>query len=174
MLRTARRPGVGSVGALLRYPDGTLQHAGVWIDPLVAGRHSLRHTSGRAARTARWLAIDREQSAVTGACLLTPRALFRSAGGFDESLPIVFNDVDYALRLRQRGWRSVVCAGAELMHHESVSRAGIAESADHHRFRSRWAQLLPATDLHRHPCLLPGQDDWQLDPHSRPPVELRP
>lgn len=174
LLRTAQRPGVGCVGARLRYPDGTLQHAGVWIDPVGAGRHHLRHTTGRAARSARWLAADREHSAVTGACLLTPRALFRAAGGFDETLPIVFNDVDYALRLRQRGWRSAVCAGAELLHHESVSRAGIAESADHQRFRRRWAALLPAIDPHRHPCLLPDQDDWQLDPDSRPPVELRP
>jgi GT2 family glycosyltransferase len=176
LLNAAALPGVGCAGAVLRYPDGTLQHAGVWIsgrDGLV-GRHSFRHKTGTERRVQRWLAIDREQSAVTGACLLTPRRVFQAAGGFDVGLPVVFNDVDYCLRLRQVGWRSVVAAGAELMHHESVSRMGVPEHEDHVRFSRRWADLLPPDDPHRHPCLAADSDDWLLDPLLLPPYNARP
>lgn len=176
MLQVAQRPGVGCVGALLRYADLTIQHAGVWLERrhALAGRHTFRHATGDEARVRRWLAIDREQTAVTGACLLTHRRLFDGAGGFDTTLPVVFNDVDYCIRLRQQGWRSVVAAGAELLHHESVSRVGIPEQNDHQRFHARWSALLPALDPHRHPCLLPESDDWALDLHSMPPDDARP
>jgi Glycosyltransferase like family 2 len=176
LLAAAGRQDVGCAGAVLRYPDGTLQHAGVWLDGrnAWAGRHHFRHASGREPRVARWLQQDREQTAVTGACLLTPRRLFDAVGGFDEGLPVVFNDVDYCLRLRQLGWRSVVAAGAELTHHESVSRGGIPEQADHLRFQARWSQLLPMVDPFWHPCLSADRDDWHPCTDNLPPLDARP
>jgi O-antigen biosynthesis protein len=175
MHTAARHPGVGCVGALLRYADGSIQHAGVWLDGRLqwAGRHVYRHASGHEPRVARWLGADREHTAVTGACLLTSRRCFDAVGGFDDGLPVVFNDVDYCLRLRQLGWRSVVAAGAELIHHESVSRGGIPERGDHIRFRDRWSPLLPMIDPFWHPCLGTERDDALLDPASRPPYEAR-
>ena len=43
-------------------------------------------------------AVTRECSAVTGACLATRREIFEQLQGFDESLGIDLNDVDYCLR----------------------------------------------------------------------------
>ena len=40
----------------------------------------------------------RECSAVTGACLATRREVFELLGGFDETLGVDLNDVDYCLR----------------------------------------------------------------------------
>ena len=61
----------------------------------------------------------RNCSAVTGACLLTRREVFEQLGGFDETFPIDFNDVDYCLRVRQSGLRVVYTPHAELVHYES-------------------------------------------------------
>ena len=67
-------------------------------------------------------ALTRNYSAVTGACLLTPRRLFLELGGFNEKeFPVGFNDIDYGYRLVDRGYRCVYCA-AELIHFEGYSR----------------------------------------------------
>jgi GT2 family glycosyltransferase len=49
--------------------------------------------------------MGRNYSAVTAACLLTKRDLFQEVGGFDEErLPVIFNDVDLCLKMRQAGY----------------------------------------------------------------------
>lgn len=175
MLALARQPGVGAVGALLDYPNGQLQHGGVWLPwkKRFAGRHAFRFCTGGEAGLEAWLRSNREQSAVTGACLLVRRECHEAVGGFDESLPLVFNDVDYCLRLGRIGHRSVIAGRARLHHHEGVSRAGMREERDAERFMARWAGHLPAVDAYSHPCLSPGRDDWVLDPLAVGPIEAR-
>ena len=111
-------PGVGVVGARLLYPDGTVQHAGVALCADGTGRHLDRFRPARAPGVAR---AAHEVAAVTGACLLTPRALWDRLGGLDESFATAFNDLDYCLRARATGARVVLAAEAELTHAESRS-----------------------------------------------------
>jgi GT2 family glycosyltransferase len=63
----------------------------------------------------------REVSALTGAVLLTDRAAFERVGGFDETLALSFQDVDYGLKLHQLGLRNVFEPKSILIHMESVS-----------------------------------------------------
>nr|MBA2484922.1 glycosyltransferase [Nitrospira sp.] len=57
------------------------------------------------------------------ACLLTPRRLFLSAGGFNEAdFGVAYNDVDYCYRLVDQGYRCVYCPDAQLIHYEGYSR----------------------------------------------------
>jgi SAM-dependent methyltransferase len=139
----------------------------------VAFRDGFRGCSGEEPRVARWLSHDRVQSAVTGACLLTSRRLFIEQGGFEEQLPVVFNDLDYCLRLRRSGHASAVAAAAVLTHHEGRSRAGIEESADHAFFLARWSAELPAIDACSHPALAHDRDDWLADLHAIPDFNTR-
>jgi hypothetical protein len=37
-------------------------------------------------------------------------------------LPMAYNDVDFCLRLRARGYKNVITPFAELIHHESATR----------------------------------------------------
>ena len=53
------------------------------------------------------MVIARNCLAVTGACLMTPRALFEELGGLSLSLPVNFNDVDYCLKSHAAGRRIV-------------------------------------------------------------------
>ena len=118
----ALRPDVGAVGAMLYYPGDTIQHAGVIIgmhgvaDHLYAGRPRGWPGHGGRARVAQ------ELSAVTGACLLVRRAVYLDAGGLDERLAVAFNDIDFCLRLRERGLHNIWTPHAEMYHHESASR----------------------------------------------------
>jgi len=171
MTELAERPGTGAVGAVLRYPDGRIQHAGVYIahgEPLRC-RHLFRFCRGDEPEVARLLPYNREQTAVTGACLMSRRSVFEAMGGFDENLPLVFNDIDYCLRLADRGWATVVAAETDLVHHESLSRGGLSETADGDHFRSRWLGNLPPADPFYNPMLRQDTDDWSLEPEA--PVE---
>jgi GT2 family glycosyltransferase len=54
--------------------------------------------------------------------MMVRRELFELVGGFDEKFPVEFNDVDFCLRLSDRGFRHVVVPEAVLVHRESQSR----------------------------------------------------
>jgi GT2 family glycosyltransferase/glycosyltransferase involved in cell wall biosynthesis len=123
MVGHAELPGVGAVGALLRYQDGKVQHAGVvqGIDGLCD--HAFKLTPQGDYGYLSYIAMTRNCAAVTAACLLTRRALFLEVGGFDEvRFPVAYNDPDYCYRLRQRGYRIVYTPNAELLHHEGQTR----------------------------------------------------
>ncbi|USZ49660.1 glycosyltransferase [Halomonas sp. DN3] len=123
MVRHAVRPDIGCVGAKLYYPNDTIQHAGVVLGiGGVAGhahKYFSRHANGYFSR----LVLTQNYSAVTGACLLIRKALYRQVGGLNaRDLPIAFNDVDLCLKVREAGYRNVWTPDAELYHHESESR----------------------------------------------------
>jgi GT2 family glycosyltransferase len=142
----ARRQEVGAVGARLCYPTGAVQHAGIVVGLGGITGHVLAGLPGDEPGYLGMAVLTRDVSAVTGACLATRREVFERLGGFDESLRLDFNDVDYCLRARGRGYRIVFEAGAELVHHESPSRgtSGSVETAL--TFLSRWGEYLAAGD----------------------------
>ena len=167
MVSAAAYPGIGVVGATLRYPNRTLQHAGTFLVPLGSGtRHAFRFCTGEEPELKSLLSFDRECTAVTGACMLTKAAVFRSLGGFDETLSLVCNDTDYCLRLRASDYRCIVAAKTDLVHHEGISRAGISETGDVLRFRERWGHLLAHGDPYLNPNVAMVRDDWAVDPDA--------
>src|SRR5262249_54220455 len=124
MVGWSRLPGVGAVGARLLYRDGRIQHAGVvhGFHEGLAG-HAFKLLPCWDPGTLNLARVSRNCSAVTAACMLTPRRLFLDMGGFDEvHFPVAYNDADYGYRLADAGYRSVYCAEAELYHHEGASR----------------------------------------------------
>jgi len=174
MVRLGRIDAVGAVGALLRYPNGTIQHAGVTVSNRTeCGRHLFRYRTGREPAVARIVGRDRECTAVTGACLLTPRTCFDALGGFDEDLQLVANDIDYCLRLRERGYATVLAGHAALTHHEGLSRGAAPETGDIERFWERWRPRLAADDPFTNPNLSAQTDDWSVDPAARATLVAR-
>jgi GT2 family glycosyltransferase len=53
---------------------------------------------------------------VIGACQVFRRVAFDAVGGLDERYFYGPEDIDFCLRLRERGWRVVQVAGAEVEH----------------------------------------------------------
>jgi GT2 family glycosyltransferase len=118
LLEAARQPGVGVTGAMLLYPDGTIQHGGM-AETLDGWIHLDRGDRPDAVQQRESI---HSAQAVTGACLLIRRELFTELGGFDERMPVTHNDVDLCLRVRERGLDVVVAPSARLLHYESLSR----------------------------------------------------
>jgi GT2 family glycosyltransferase len=116
-------PGVGIVGARLFFPNDTIQHAGVPMYPVRFGPEGMRpyHIYSGWPRATPVTAEPADFSIVTGACLLTPRDLFLELAGFDEIFWNGYEDVDYCLRVRERGLRVVYEPSAMLYHFESQS-----------------------------------------------------
>jgi GT2 family glycosyltransferase len=123
MLSFACVPEVGCVGALLLYPNRTIQHAGVVLGiGGVAGHVFLRHAENDPGYFGRLLAAS-NYSAVTGACMMLRRSTFFEVGGLDaQDLTIAFNDIDLCIKVQARGYRNVVTPFAKLIHLESASR----------------------------------------------------
>ena len=155
---------VGAVGAKLLYPDGTIQHAGVTVGAFRAG-HIGRYATANPYWP--WLNHDREVTAVTGACLLTRRRTFEELGGFDESYPTNYSDVDYCLRARKAGLRVLFMASARLEHKESQSRLPGVGYEERQRFFYRWADELVRPDPYYNPNLRQGSEIIALNPEER-------
>ena len=147
----AQRPNTGAVGALLHFPDGRIQHAGVMIGTPNGAGHPGRLSNGSPLWP--WLTITREVSAVTGACLLMPRAVFNKIDGFDEIFPVNYNDVDLCLRTAKAGYRIILEARAILEHAESATRVIGIRYAERQRFLERWGDLLAQGDPFFNPNL---------------------
>jgi GT2 family glycosyltransferase len=149
MAAQAMRPRVGAVGVKLLYPDDSVQHAGVVLGVGGIAGHSHKYfTNDRPGYYDR-LRITVNCAAVTGACLMVMKAKFLEAGGFDEALPVAFNDVDFCIRLLKAGYYNLCLSHVTIYHHESQTR-GPEDTVDKQiRFRgeidlmkSRWGKLL--------------------------------
>ena len=164
MLRHAQRPSVGAVGAACFFPDGAIQHAGVFVVGHGGGAvhlfHKLEPDDDLYLDLHR---VTREVSAVTGACLLVHRSVFHELGGFDAQLAVVGNDVDFCLRLARTGRTTLWTPDASLIHHESLSRSGISHLPDEARMWDRWSDLLLGGDPHYDPNLAQDRVDCGLD-----------
>jgi glycosyltransferase involved in cell wall biosynthesis len=122
MVSQAVRPEIGAVGAMLYYPNDTIQHAGVVLGVGgVAGHIHIKMPKGYPGQMSRAKLIQ-NLSAVTAACLLIRHEVFDAVGGLDPQLEVAFNDVDFCLRVREKGFRNLWTPFAELYHHESASR----------------------------------------------------
>lgn len=142
MLEHSEKPNVGAVGALLFYPNDTIQHAGVLIGIGGLTSHAfeglLRSDKGYKGL----VQTIRECSAVTGACLMIKKNLFEKVGGFDEKLAYSFNDVDLCLRLRENGYSIIYTPHAQLYHHGTASRPYTEDNDEIRYFVKRWRDII--------------------------------
>ena len=125
-------PRVAAAGPMLYYPDGTIQHAGVILGLSgIAGHACVREPRGSCGYFGR-ACLEQDVSCVTAACMAIRADVLRAVGGFDEAMPLAYNDVDLCLRLRSAGWRILWTPAAELLHRElaSVGRHSVGARAE--------------------------------------------
>ena len=113
---------IAAVGPLLYYPDGTVQHAGIFFGMGRTGRHGHIDLPHDALGYCGRLRCLQEVSCLTGAMLLLRRSAFDEIGGMDVKYPEDFNDTDLCLRLRQAGWRLVYTPHVTAFHYSSKTR----------------------------------------------------
>ncbi len=142
LVEHAQRPEVAVVGCRLLYPDDTLQHAGVivGIGSFAGHAHHLVRADhpGYMARPH----LLQNVSAVTFACAMVRKDVYRELDGLNErELAVAYNDVDFCLRARERGYLVVFTPHAELYHHESKSRGGEDSDDKRQRFAQETAYM---------------------------------
>lgn len=147
VLRTALEasPTLGLVGPALEYPDGRFQHAAFRFPGIVQAMLDLwpverlqdQVINGRYPRARYAAGAPFDVDFVLGACMLIRRDAFRSIGALDERFFMYCEEIDWCLRLRERGWRVACVPEARVVHHGGASTSKFRSSSFVHLWRSR-------------------------------------
>lgn len=150
----AQNKEIGAVGGRLYYPDKSIQHAGIAIGIQgMAANLLVNLPFGKHGYYARE-AATRNVAAVTGACLFARREIYEEIGGMDEDLfKVAFNDVDFCLKILEKGYRVVYNPYVELIHSESKTR-GLEDTPEKKarfeqekkNFQEKWKAFLQKGD----------------------------
>lgn len=172
-----RDPGVVGVGPKLRFPDRTIQHAGVIIGfGGIAGHYAGYQPDQPQVGNLHDQA--REVSCLTAACLLMRTEDYSKVGGMSEDLPIDFQDVDFCLRLRRDlGGDLLYDPTYPLVHLQSASRGseGAVSGYTVARMEFLWSHALADFDPFYSPHLSLRHHDFRLAeiPNSQVARSLR-
>ena len=118
MIDHASKERTGIVGAVLSYPNKSIQHMGIALGHTGIAGHPHRGESKDDCVPKSCFQV----SAVTFACSVISKSKFWEIGALDEKFPSGFNDVDFSIRCSNRNYKNVVCVKAHLIHRESQSR----------------------------------------------------
>ncbi|MEO8043740.1 MAG: glycosyltransferase [Spartobacteria bacterium] len=168
MLRLIVRPEVGAVGARLWSPGGTLEDGalilglgGIATPAFYGIPHGHPGYFNRA-----WL--TQNFSAVSGACLAVRKSVSLDLDGFDEkNLPHHFYDVDFCLRLRERGLQVIWTPYANLTFRGSGLRGEAQTSEEAVWMNERWGDQLQSDPFYN-PNLARDLPGFRVAPSSGP------
>ncbi len=163
MLEHAQRKEVGAVGAKLLFPNELVQHAGILVGVGGIANSSFLKSGGFEHGYFGQANVIRNYSAITGACMMVRKDIYFGVGGLNENdLAVTFNDVDFCLRLRAKGYLIVFTPYARLYHHESLSR-GYEVSLDEVKYMQReHRSILSDGDPYYNPNLTHERFDFSL------------
>lgn len=153
MLMYAQREDVGAVGVELFYPDNTIQHAGIIIGIGGVAGHVFRNIPKGIHGYFSKDAMIQNLSAVTAACIMSRREIYEEVDYMDEKLEVAFNDVDFCLKIREKGKLIVYNPYVQFTHYESKSR-GFEDTPEKKkrfdgevkRFHDKWQTVLDKGD----------------------------
>jgi len=150
----AQNKEIGAIGARLYFSDKSIQHAGIIVGIAgIAGNALVNLPYGKHAYFGRE-AATRNTSAVTGACLFCRKELYEEVGFMDEEkFKVAFNDVDFCLKLMEKGYRNLYNPYVELIHFESKTRGYEITEEQQERFnneannfKKKWKKFLDKGD----------------------------
>ena len=170
MLGFCQREDVGIVGAKLLYPDNSIQHAGVILGFGGIAGHAFIGLSEEETKAFGRANVAQNYTAVTAACMMTPKAVFDQVKGFEERLCVAFNDIDFCMKVRSTGKLVVYNPTARLYHYESKSR-GLEDTPEKQQrfqneintFQERWGTELAAGDPYYNKNLTLERADFSID-----------
>lgn len=170
MLELSQRENTGCVGAKLYYPNDTIQHAGIIIGLGGYAGHSHKHYVRNSPGYFNRLNVIQNLAAVTAACLMIKKSIYQEVGGLNENdFKVAYNDVDFCLRVLDKGYLNLFTPYAEAYHHESVSRGYETTPEKIARFNSEKAALrkqhhhiLTHGDPYYNPGLTLDKEDFGL------------
>jgi GT2 family glycosyltransferase len=127
LLGYAMQSHIGAVGPKLLFANNKIQHVGVVLG--VGEGHIANHAfyleDKLAPAPAGRLIVPYNYSAVTGACIMISKKKYNEVNGLEEKLAVNYNDVDFCMKLLEKGYFNVLLPQIELYHLESLSRGKI-------------------------------------------------
>lgn len=171
LLSYAQQSDIGAVGGLLFYADHSIQHAGIVMGVGEVAGHSHKNLPfGQTGYFYRPYCAQ-EVSAVTAACLMVRTKSYQEVGGLDEVyLGVLYNDVDFCLKLRRQGYRNIFSPHCQAIHHESKTRGHDFSAQkiernrrETHTMLSRYKDLLDNGDPFYSPHLTRDREDFSLN-----------
>src|SRR5213592_2994617 len=159
MAEHVQRPEVGAVGVQLLNSTGAVEEAGIVIGVNKIAQPAFHGFPAERPRVNRQLQVTRNCSAVSSACMLTRREVFRAVGGFDENLSGSLADVDLCLKMRRAGYLVVYTPFVKLYWHDT--RPGRSDMAGEAIMEQRWAGVLQR-DPYYNPNLSRERADFSL------------
>ena len=139
MLSYASLKSTGTVGAKLLFPDDTIQHAGIIMGKGGLAGHAHYGKNKDYISPQYELKMPYDVSACTAACLMVSKNKFNEVNGLEEKLKVAFNDVDFNLKLLDKGYNNIFLPNVLLYHYESKSRGLDTTPEKQKRFVQEWA-----------------------------------
>ena len=163
MIEFTQQEEIGVVGARLVLADEGIQHVGIVLGVNNGAAHAFHQYPAGSIGYNAYTHLIRNYSAVSAACMATRMDVIEKAGGFDEQFETDFNDVDFCLRVLQKGLRIVYTPYAELYHFEGTSiKRKIQDPREVALFNSRWAREI-RDDPYYNPNLTRVDADFSVD-----------
>ena len=139
MLGYAQQPHIGAVGAKLIFEDNTIQHAGIIMGKGGLAGHAHYGKDKNFISHQFELKIPYDYSACTAACLMVEKKKYKEVNGLEEKLKVAFNDVDFNLKLLEKGYNNIFLPNVMLYHYESKSRGLDTTPEKQKRFVQEWS-----------------------------------
>jgi len=163
MIEFTQQEEIGVVGARLVLADEGIQHVGMVLGVNTGAAHAFHQYPAGSIGYNAYTHLIRNYSAVSAACMAMRMDVIEKAGGFDEQFATDFNDVDFCLRVIQKGLRIVYTPYAELYHFEGTSiRRKTQDPREVALFKSRWAGEI-RDDPYYNPNLTRVEADFSVD-----------
>lgn len=170
MLEHSQRDSVGCVGAKLYYPNDTIQHAGIIIGLGGYAGHSHKMYPRDNPGYFNRLNVVQNLSALTAACLMVKKSIYNEVNGMDDvDFKVAYNDVDFCLRVLEKGYLNIYTPFAQMYHHESISRGYEETEEKIARFRKekyalmlRHKDILTNGDPYYNPNLTLDREDFSI------------
>lgn len=138
--------GVGAVGAMMLFDNGLVQSAGHRDTPSGPANLARGRSPGSPRGRGHEMRVTREVTGITGACIAMRRGTFLELGGFDESYPGNFNDVDLCYRITERRLRILWTPDVRLFHFESQTRGILVEPGEREHLNRQWGHRYEGDD----------------------------
>lgn len=154
LLMYAQRDDIGAVGAKLLLPNGSVQHGGIILG--LGSQHIASNSHyGIDKKSFGYMGklfYAQNVTAVTSACLMVKKENFVSVGGFDDKLSIAYGDVDFCLKLSNRGLSNIFNPFCVLYHSHNKSFYDKKVFAHETQlFKEKWNTILEKGDPYYNP-----------------------
>ena len=171
---------VGAIGPLQTYDSvpSYIKSAGKFINngKVIDDHHYFREFSGEGKLMhghVYTLHTIRETTALDQDCLAIRRDLFEQMGGFDEGYANAYGDVDFCLRLKEKGYLSLFTPYARVVMKQFPNPERTSSRLkDKKLFYQKWQGNLGLTDPYYHPHL-DKQDKLFWPVHPSPDFQRR-